>query len=75
MQLDDVFVVEDVGVVDVLARISVVAPDFCKFEFVGKAFVDDGGKVYNGRAGGDDEGFFFVDGFAGRLGINANDVQ
>ena len=43
VQFDDVFVVEDVGVVDVLAGIGVVAPDFCKFEFVSEALVDNAG--------------------------------
>jgi len=48
MQLNDVFVVEDVGVVDVLAGIGVVAPYFCEFEFFGEAFVDDAGQISNG---------------------------
>jgi len=75
MQLDDVFVVEDVGVMDVLAGIGVVAPDFCKFEFFGQPFVDDAGQVGNGRAGRYYERLFFVDRFSGRLGINAYDIQ
>lgn len=75
MEFDDVFIVEDVGVMDVLAGIGVVAPDFCKFEFVGEALVDNAGQVRNIGAGRYYERLFFVDGFSGRFGVNANDVQ
>ncbi len=47
MQLDNVFVVEDVGSLDVLAVVNAAAPDFCGFELFSQLPVNIEGRIHN----------------------------
>lgn len=75
VQLDDVFVVEDVCSLDVLAFVNAGAPDTCEFEFFGKFPVDVLGKVVDGRTYWQGKGFVHIGFFAGRFCVNADDSE
>ncbi len=48
MQLDNVFIVQDMVSLCVLAVVDAGAPDSCEFQFFGLLAVNAGGQVHDG---------------------------
>ena len=74
MQFDDVFVVEDVISLSVLAVVDALSPDSCEFEFISQVSVYGGGEVHNGRACWEREGFVHIGFFPGRFCVDSYDI-
>ena len=74
MQFDNIFVVQDMIPLCVLAVINALAPDSCEPEFLNQLAVNGSGQIHNGRAGRQRERVCHISGLAGRLGVNAYDT-